>query len=161
MAGDEAAYRSDREHGHDEYTSQELLEQCQLNAQALILAVFAGSHGDAASQESLISGIAETFAAGWDQSRTWNPADILDALLTNFRSLGATVESWNADSDAPSAVLIGLPNAELVETLSVSAAAFRPMIVVSERLVARLGFELEWSHDADSGRIRLQVHRRS
>lgn len=151
-------FRNEIEHGHDAYTAEELLEQSQLNAQALILAVFGTALGDSDSLNRLVSGISEMFARGWDATREWNQTDILDALLTNYRSLGATVESWDPEDEAPNATLSGLPNTTVVETLGIPATAFRPMLVVSERLVSRLGFELEWSHDVTSGRIRLQVN---
>lgn len=153
-------FQNEIEHGHNAYTTAELLELSQLNAQALILAVFSAvAEPDDLNQ--LVSGISEIFSRGWDTSREWSQAGILDALLTNYRSLGATVESWNPEDEAPNATLSGLPDAGLIEILDISATAFRPMLVVSERLVDRLGFELEWSHDIKSGRIRLQVNERS
>lgn len=151
-------FRNEIEHGHDDYTADELLEQSQLNAQALILGIFDTVRDEPAAIDQLTAGIANTFARGWDASREWAAAEILDALLTNFRSLGGEIDSYEPEEVSPSAIVVGLPDSGLVEQLQVSPLAFRPMLLVSERLVKQLGCELEWSHDAASGRIRLQVN---
>lgn len=154
-------FRNEIEHGHDDYTAEELLEQSQLNAQALILGVFDAVKDDPVATSQLTSGIARTFANGWDASRDWAPVEILDALLTNFRSLGGDIDSYEPEEVSPNAVVVGLPDSSLVEQLGVSPLVFRPMLMVSERLVVQLGCELEWSHDATANRIRLQVNARS
>ncbi len=151
-------FRSEIEHGHDDYTAEELLEQSQLNAQALLLGVFDTLGDDPAALNRMASGIARTFLRGWDADREWAPVEILDALLTNFRALGGEVDEYEPEEVAPSAELDGLPNPTLVEQLGVPATAFRPMLLVCQRLVEGLGCELEWSHDATAGRVRLQVN---
>ena len=154
-------FHSEIEHGHEEYTVEELLEQSQMNAQAWILGVFDTFRDDQESMNRLTDGIAQTFLRGWDATRAWEPVEILDALLTNYRSMGADIDAYDPDEESPIASLAELPNADLVEQLAVSSTAFRPMLMVSERLVNQLGCELEWSHDAAAGRIRLQVNRKS
>ncbi len=154
------ALRSEIEHGHADYSVEELLEQSQLNAQAFILGVFATMQGDPEQLLRLTEGIADTFLRGWDAERGWEPVEVLDALLTNFRSLGGEVDEYHPDQPAPSAVVVDLPSADLVEQLGVPQTAFRPMLMVSEHLVNSLGCELEWSHDASERRIRLQINRR-
>ena len=151
-------FRSDLEHGHDDYTAEELLEQSQLNAQAFLLAVFDTLHDDQATLNRVATGIANTFLRGWDSEREWAPVEILDALLTNFRALGGEVDEYEPEEVAPSAELDGLPDPDLVEQLGIPATAFRPMLLVCQRLVESLGCELEWSHNADEGRVRLQVN---
>ena len=155
------AFTSEIDHGHDEYTAEELLEQSQLNAQAFILSVFDTVMDDPAQLDRIATGVAQTFARSWDTERTWEPVEILDALLTNFRALGGDVDEYEPEEVSPSAVVVDLPNADLLEQLQVAPAAFRPMLLVSERLVGQLGCELEWSHDATESRIRLQVNSRS
>lgn len=157
----EPEFRNVIEHGHEEYTAEELLEQSQMNAQALILSVFDTFKDDQDLMNRLTAGIAETFLRGWDATRAWEPVEILDALLTNYRSMGAEVDAYEPDEKSPHASLAELPSADLLEQLGVPATAFRPMLIVSERLVDQLGGELEWSHDAAAGRIRLQVNRKS
>lgn len=155
------AFQAEIDHGHDEYTDEELLEQSQLNAQAFILSVFDTVMDDSAQLDRLTAGVARTFARAWDTDRGWEPAEILDALLTNFRSLGGEVDAYEPEEVSPNAVVVELPNADLLEQLGVPVTSFRPMLLVSERLVNLLGCELEWSHDAAEGRIRLQVNSRS
>jgi hypothetical protein len=152
-------FRSEIDHGHDDYTAEELLEQSQLNAQALILGIFDTVQGDTPAIERLADGIARTFLNGWDVKRSWEPVEILDALLTNFRALGGEVDNYEPEEESPSAELVELPKDDLVQQLGVSPTAFRPMLLVCQRLVEQLGCELEWSHDATAGRVRLQVNR--
>ncbi len=154
-------FRSEIDHGHGDYTPEELLEQSQLNAQALILGIFDTVQGDSVTIDRLTQGIARTFLNGWDVDRAWEPAEILDALLTNFRSLGGEVDAYEPEEESPSAELVELPKADLVQQLGVAPTAFRPMLLVCQRLVEQLGCELEWSHDATAGRVRLQVNRTS
>jgi hypothetical protein len=151
-------FQSEIEHGHNDYTDEELLEQAQLNAQALLLGVFDTVHDDPETLNRLTDGIARTLLNAWDAEREWAPVEILDALLTNFRSLGGEVDNYEPEEISPSAELVDLPDAVLVEQLGVSPIAFRPMLVVCQRLVEGLGCELEWSHDAKAGRVRLQVN---
>jgi hypothetical protein len=151
-------FRSDIEHGHDDYTASELLEQSQLNAQAFLLGVFDTLRDDPALTTRLTSGIARTFLRGWDADREWEPVEILDALLTNFRALGGEVDSYEPENASPSAEIADLPDLDLADQLGVPATTFRPMLVVCQRLVEALGCELEWSHDASAGRVRLQVN---
>ena len=151
-------FRSEIEHGHDDYTAEELLEQSQLNAQALVLSVFDTLGDDPAALNRMAAGIAQTFLRAWDAEREWAPVEILDALLTNFRSFGGEVDQYEPEEVAPSAEIEGLPDPILVEQLGIPATAFRPMLLVCQRLVEGLGCELEWSHDASAGRVRLQVN---
>lgn len=151
-------FRSDIEHGHDDYTADELLEQSQLNAQAFLLGVFDTLGDDPAAIARVTGGIARTFLRGWDADREWAPVEILDALLTNFRALGGEVDAYEPEEVSPSAEVDGLPDLDLAAQLGVPATAFRPMLLVCQRLVEGLGCELEWSHDAGQGRVRLQVN---
>lgn len=151
-------FRTEIEHGHDDYTDEELLEQSQLNAQALLLGVFDTVREDPPALDRIVDGIARTLLNAWDAEREWAPVEILDALLTNFRSLGAEIDNYEPEEVSPSAELVDLPNADLTQQLGVSPLAFRPMLLVSQRIVEHLGCELEWSHDAHEGRIRLQVN---
>lgn len=151
-------FHSDIEHGHDDYTAEELLEQSQLNAQALLLAVFATLGDDPAAIARITAGVAGTFLRGWDAEREWAPVEVLDALLTNFRALGGEVDRYEPEEVSPRAEIDGLPDLDLAQQLGVPATAFRPMLLVCQRLVEGLGCELEWSHDAGEGRVRLQVN---
>lgn len=158
---DPPEFRSEIEHGHEEYTADELLEQCQLNAQALVLGVFDTLQDDPGTRDRLIQGIAGTFLRGWETDRAWEPVEILDALLTNFRSIGGEVDGYDPDDASPSAEVVDLPDGDLAAQLGISPIAFRPMLMVSQRIVEALDHELEWTHDAAEGRVRLRVNPRA
>lgn len=134
-------------HGHEAYTDAELLEQAQANAQALILAVF-GAIGD--DTERLVEGVANAFLRLWDTEREWEAAEVLDALLTNFRALGATVASVDLVGSTPTAELTDVPLEDLPDLLGVPASAFQPMFAISTRIAARLGWHLDWRVTGES-----------
>ncbi|MBA2290284.1 MAG: hypothetical protein H0V98_07865 [Chloroflexia bacterium] len=147
------------EHGHAAYTDAELLDQSQLNAQSLVLATFEAIGDDQELLDRMVDRIAATFANAWDTDREWQPAEVLDSLLTNFRSFGGSVESQEPDDDTPTAVVSDLPSPYLCEILDVSQARFLPMLAICERLVRALGCEVEWSHNADASQISLRVRK--
>ncbi|MDQ3523694.1 MAG: hypothetical protein M3451_01410 [Chloroflexota bacterium] len=147
------------EHGHAAYTDAELLDQSQLNAQSLVLATFEAIGDDQELLDRMVDRIAATFANAWDTDREWQPAEVLDSLLTNFRSFGGSVESQESDDDTTTAVVSDLPSSYLCEILDVSQARFLPMMAICERLVRALGCEFEWSHDTDAGQISLWVRK--
>lgn len=145
------------EHGHDAYTEDELLEQAQFNAQALLLAAVAALGNDDALVERWTAGVAEVFARGWDSQRSWEAAEVLDALLTNYRSFGATVIDADLDATPATATIADLPDLGLAEDLGVpetnADAAFR----IGARIAARLGHNLEWSRSGETGDVTLTV----
>lgn len=147
---------SEIEHGHEAYTDEELLEQSQFNAQALLMASVAALHGEEAV-ERWARGVAEVFARGWDTDRAWEPAEVLDALLTNYRSFGANVIDADLSSTPATAVIADLPDLELAESLGVGDAEADAIFRIGSHLVATLGRTLSWSRDEETGDVRLEV----
>lgn len=148
---------SEIEHGHDAYTDEELLEQSQFNAQALLMASVAALDGGEDVVDRWAKGVATVFARGWDTDRPWEPAEVLDALLTNYRSFGANVIEADLSSTPASAVVADLPDLELAESLGVGDEHADAIFRIGTHLAATLGRALTWSRDPETGDVRLEV----
>src|SRR5680860_1099666 len=73
------------------YTAQELLEQAQINAQALFLGTAEALSSDLSLLDTWVRQLALTFIRGWDTDQAWEPPDILFALVTNYQSFGLSL----------------------------------------------------------------------
>ena len=140
----------------EEYSAEELLEQAQINAQALFLGTAESLSTDPGLLDSWTKSLAATFIRGWDTEQEWEPADILFALVTNYQSFGAEIENADFDADIPTVTIGNLPNAHLAEALEIAPDRMHHLFRIGEGLATRLGGTLTWNPDAD-GSIQLQV----
>lgn len=145
------------EHGHAEYSESELLEQAQANAQALVIATtkFLGDRG--VPLEAWTGAIGCIFAQGWDEPRPWDAGEFLDAMLTNYRALGAVVEAVELAPDQAQATTRGFPDPDLCAVFGVEpslAARFHdaPAPIARDR-------QLDWSWTLDGEETRIFVKR--
>ncbi len=148
---------SEIEHGHDAYSDEELLEQSQFNAQALLMASVAALDGGEEAVERWAKGVADVFARGWDTDRAWEPAEVLDALLTNYRSFGANVIETDLSGAPATATIADLPDLELAESLGVNDEHADAIFRIGAHLSSTLGRTLTWSRDPETGDVRLEV----
>lgn len=148
------------EHGSADYTDLELLDQAQLNAQAMVLGTvdILRQHPD--TLRAWREGLAEIFMRGWDTGREWSANAILDALLTNYRSFGALVIEHAEDAGPPTARIAGLPDPMLVESLQLDPEFIRELLIIGAVLTDNLGGVLDWSIEPDTGDILLGVRMR-
>lgn len=145
------------EHGHNAYTDEELLEQAQFNAQGLLLAsvVALGDEPDAVDRWT--RGVADVFLRGWDRERAWRAPEIIDALLTNYRSFGAQVIDVELDATPATATIADLPDLELASDLGVDEAHADAIFRIGTHIVRALGHELTWERDETTGDVRLTI----
>ncbi len=148
------------EHGSGDYTDQELLDQAQLNAQAMVLGTvdILRQHPDIL--QAWRDGLAEIFMRGWDAGRDWSANAILDALLTTYRSFGAVVIEHEQAADPPSARIAGLPDPVLAEGLQLDPEHIRELLTIGAALAGHLGGVLDWTLDRETGDILLTVRPR-
>lgn len=145
------------DHGSEEYTDAELLEQAQLNAQAMLLGTveILSEHPDIL--ETWRRGLAEIFIRGWDAGRSWPATAILDALLTNYRSFGAVVVELDQAADPPTARIANLPDPLLVAGLKVDPEHIRELLAIGASLAEHLGGTLDWTVESDTGDVLLTI----
>lgn len=145
------------EHGHDAYTDEELLEQAQFNAQALLLAAVAALNERDGEVDRWTAGVATVFTRGWDQQRSWEASEVLDALLTNYRSFGAQVIDVDFDAEPPTATIADLPDLELAEELGVPETHADAIFRIGEHIAESLGRKLTWVRATDASDVTLTV----
>ena len=148
---------SEIEHGHDAYTDEELLEQSQFNAQALLMASVSTLEAMQVDVSEWAKGVAGVFARSWDTERQWEPAELLDALLTNYRSFGANVIEADLSGTPATALVADLPDLEMAEALGAGDEQANAVFMIGEHLASTLGRTLRWTRDPETGDISLQV----
>lgn len=104
---------------YSEDSTEELLEQSQSNAQATIIATVAFLSQRAIPIADWTESLGTTFGIAWDEPEPWEAGEFLDAMLTNFRSLGATVVDAELESDHAEATTTGFPDLDLCSLFNV------------------------------------------
>ena len=140
----------------EEFSAEELLEQAQINAQALFLGTAEALGTDGQLLERWRKSLAATFIRGWDTDAEWEAADILYALVTNYQAFGAEVMEARFEEMPPSVTIFNLPNIHLADALGIAPDCMHHLFRIGEDLAARLGGKLTWSVDAD-GTVRLEA----
>ena len=135
---------NDESHGYADFTTEELLEQAQANAQATIMATAMFLHRKGISLEEWGAYIGSTFALAWDDNRSWEAGEFLDAVLTNLRSFGATVVSAQLGVDDAEAVITGFPNLDLCELFSIGPSLVVRYNEAASTLAGKFGLRCDW-----------------
>jgi hypothetical protein len=104
---------------YSEDSTEDLLEQSQSNAQATIIATVAFLSQRAIPIADWTESLGATFGIAWDEPEPWEAGEFLDAMLTNFRSLGATVVDADLAPDHAEATTTGFPDLELCSLFNV------------------------------------------
>ena len=100
-------------------STEELLEQAQSNAQATIIATVSFLSQRSIPVSEWTESLGATFGLAWDEPAPWEAGEFLDAMLTNFRSLGATVVDADLESDHAEATITGFPDLDLCSLFNV------------------------------------------
>lgn len=133
----------------EELTAEELLEQAQINAQALFLGTAEALGPDETLLERWRKSLAATFIRGWDTDETWEAADILYALVTNYQAFGAEVMEARFEETPPSVTIFNLPNIHLADALEIAPDRLHHLFRIGEDLASQLGGTLTWTANED------------
>lgn len=144
------------EHGSDDYSTEELLDHAQANAQALLLGTVQHLGKDEPALRAWQQDLASLFARGWDTERAWSNGELLDAILTNLRAFGATVDERDLTGHQPTAIVSGFPDPALVEVLGLDPSAADRLLEITSMLARSMDAEMSWRRDA-AGRYQLTV----
>ncbi|HEY7035608.1 MAG TPA: hypothetical protein VH482_29980 [Thermomicrobiales bacterium] len=126
-------------------TTEELLEQAQSNAQATIIATVAFLAARHLPLAEWTAALGRTFGLAWDEPSPWDAGEFLDAMLTNFRSLGATILTADLTPDRAEATATGFPDPELCVLFAVDPALVAAFNDVPIPLAAARSLQWEWS----------------
>ena len=152
MDQDRDRYETDIEHGHGDYTAEELLEHAQSNAQAAIIATAAFLHERGVSLDDWASALGRLFSRGWDAPRPWDAGEFMDAMLTNFRALGAEVRSVDLQPDRADAVTLRFPDPTLCTLFGVEPGLPARFNEATTVIAAERGLTWTWTVDGDETR---------
>ena len=141
---------------HEDLSPEELLEQSQINAQALFMATATALAGDAGAVSRWRQTLHDAYIRGWDADQDWEAGDILFALSTNYLSFGGRLVEWDYEAEQPSVVLENLPNTELAGILGVDPASMDQLFELGTDLARTLGGVLNWSR-ASYGAVTLSM----
>lgn len=145
------------DHGHGDYTDVELLEQAQANAQAAIIATVAFLRDQTIDLGAWTTSIGQTFARTWDEPREWDAGEFMDAMLTNYRALGATIHSVDLDPVRAEAVTTGFPDPDLCQALRVDVADVARFNDATGAIAAERGLLWSWTLEGLETRFTVVV----
>lgn len=145
----------ERESSYLDETTESLLEQSQQNAQALILATIAVLDDLGVLPEAWAEGIGERFSEAWGDDGAWEPSEFLDAMITNYRALGATVEQVEFSEELATAEIYGFPDDELSDVFGVSAEQAAVFHRVGAEIARQRSLLWEWELKDEATTIRV------
>ena len=137
------------EHGHAEYEPAELLEQAQANAQALLLGTVAFLRDRGIDGGAWAAALGASFGRGWGEPRPWEAAEFLDAMLTNYRALGAEVLAVRLGADLAEATLGPFPDPDLCALVGVAPALADAFHDAPAAIAASRGLAWRWVRDGE------------
>ena len=146
------------EAAYADYTGDELLEQAQGNAQAALIATVAFLQARSIPIAEWAAALGASFALEWGEPEPWAPDEFLDAMLTNYRSLGATVNRADLGQERAEAEMTGFPDPEQCARFGVAVAEVARFHDTAAAIAEVRGLRWRWSLDDDAtGKTRLVV----
>jgi hypothetical protein len=133
--------------GYVEDAPAELLEQAQSNGQATIIATIAFLVERELPIAEWTASLGRTFALAWDEPEPWDAGEFLDAMLTNFRSLGAVVVASTLDAERAEATTTGFPDPDLCAIFGVDPALVAAFNDIPASLARDRSLTWEWSRN--------------
>lgn len=144
-------------HGHNDYTDAELLELSQFNSQAFLMAGVLAIGDDDEVLETWVQGVAEVMTRGWDTSREWSSAEVLDALLTNYRTYGGGIVEVDFNEPHSAAIVADIPDVELAETIGATDREADVLFRIGQHIASHLGRVLHWERNQETGDVSIIV----
>jgi hypothetical protein len=138
---------------YEDADPEELLEQAQSNAQALIVATVAFLDERGIPLDDWTAAIGSTFAKAWDDPGEWDAGEFLDAMLVNFRSLGAEVTSSTLGPDRAEATVAGFPDPDLCAVFGVDASRVARYNDATAVIATQQGITWSWQIEGDATRF--------
>lgn len=123
---------------------EELLDLARANAQALIIATTSYLTQAGIPLEGWSGYLGQVFGNSWDDSMAGDPKQFLDAVLTNYKAIGAQVHSTKFEAGRAEAVISGFPNAGLCEELDVDCTLAEAYNDAAAHVAERLGLTWWW-----------------
>jgi hypothetical protein len=123
---------------------EELLDLARANAQALIIATTGYLAQAGIPLEGWSGYLGDVFANSWDDSMAGDPKAFLDAVLTNYRAIGAQIHSTKIGAGRAEAVISGFPNEGLCGELDADCSLAEAYNDAAANVAERLGLTWWW-----------------
>ncbi len=145
----------------DDDGAAELLEQAQLNAQAMIFATAAYLQQTRHSLDEWARSLGESFARAWDDGgEEWEAGEFLEAMIVNFRALGATVLDSELGPDMAWVTMEGFPSEELAEALGIDVSLADRFNDTVNPIAGARGLTWRWEREGATTRYEVNRSRR-
>ena len=128
---------------------EELLDLARANAQALIIATTGYLAQAGIPLEGWSGYLGQVFANSWDDSMAGDPKAFLDAVLTNYKAIGAQVHSTKTENSRVEAVISGFPNRGLCDELNADCSLAEAYNDAAALVAERLGLTWWWGASGD------------
>lgn len=128
---------------------EELLDLARANAQALIIATTSYLAQAGIPLDGWSAYLGHVYANSWDDSMAHDPAVFLDAVLTNYKSIGAQVHSTKLEAGRAEAVISGFPNEALCAELDADCSLAETYHDVAAPVAERLGLTWWWGSSGE------------
>jgi hypothetical protein len=132
-----------------EFTSDELLQQAQANAQALFLVAVGYFKEKKLSIDDFSSFVGEKFTWGWDALQGKGALAAMRTFALNMVSVGGTLESLSGDEERAEAVISGWPSPDMLEAFGVARDDTDRLFRVFGPIAGVLGLGYEWRRQGD------------
>jgi hypothetical protein len=141
----EPAYASD--------SMDELLDLSSSNAQAILIATASFLVERGIPLDEWTASLAQSFSRAWDEPAPWNADEFLDAILTNYRTLGATIIESTLAPDHAEAAIAGFPLPDLCADLDVDCAMLDGYFDIPAIIAEKRGLSWSWRRDGEMTRL--------
>lgn len=128
---------------------EDLLDLARANAQALIIATTSYLSQAGIPLEAWSGFLGQMFANSWDDSMAGDPEAFLDAVLTNYKALGARVHSTKIEADRAEAMISGFPNEALCGELDADCSLAEAYNDAAASVAERLGLTWWWGSSGE------------
>lgn len=129
---------------------EELLDLSRANAQALIIATTGYLAQAGIPLEGWSGYLGQMFGQSWDDSMAGDPEAFLNAVLTNYKAIGAQVHSVKREPGRAEAVISGFPNLDLCDELDADCSLAEAYNDAAAPIAERLGLTWWWGSSDDT-----------
>ena len=143
-----------------DYTTEDLLELAQANAQATLIATVAFLQERGVPLADWTAALGRRYDVAWDEPEPWDADEFLDAVLVNLRSLGALVVSADLSVDRAEAITTGFPDPDACDRFGADLPTVIRFHDATAPIAAARGLRWSWAlEDPAEARTRFVVVR--
>ncbi len=135
------------------FTTEQVLEQAQGNANAVALGTIAYLKDHHMSLDDWSAWLGQRFAPSWESLKGYGAKETTRMAAFNLVSFGGTLRSLSGDESRAEAVIEGWPSAEWLELFHMTQADADAMWEALEPIGAYLGLRFQWQREGNAVKI--------